>query len=67
VRLGGIYALERIARDSPDDRPTIGRSSRRSSAATPPGRRDCPASTLPPHQWARCPSCRSGPRTCRRA
>jgi Pentapeptide repeats (8 copies) len=24
VRLGGIYALERIARDSPDDRPTIG-------------------------------------------
>jgi uncharacterized protein YjbI with pentapeptide repeats len=24
VRLGGIYALERIARDSPDDQPTIG-------------------------------------------
>jgi Pentapeptide repeats (8 copies) len=24
VRLGGIYALERIARDAPDDRPTIG-------------------------------------------
>ena len=35
VRIGGIYALERIARDSPRDHPTIMEVLAHSSASTP--------------------------------
>src|SRR6266511_3903107 len=50
VRLGGIYALERIARDSPADRATIGEvltAFIRGHAPWPPRLPDQPAATMP--------------------
>jgi hypothetical protein len=67
VRLGGIYALERIARDSPADRATIGEvltAFVRSHAPWPPA---CPTSPPPPRHLRKCRSCNCGHRMCRRA
>lgn len=67
VRLGGIYALERIARDSSADRAAIGEvltAFVRSHAPWPPRVPDQPAAR---RRLTRCQSCRSGPRTSRRA
>jgi hypothetical protein len=47
LRLGGIYALERIARDSPPDRATIGEVLTAYIRHRSPGRRPNPASTSP--------------------
>jgi Pentapeptide repeats (8 copies) len=53
VRLGGIYALERIARDSPADRATIGEvltAFVRSHTPWPPSLPDQPPATTPPEE-----------------
>jgi len=66
VRLGGIYALERIARDSPGDRPTIGEvltAYLRGHAPWPPRLEGQPPSR---RRSRRSPSYGCGRRMCRR-
>jgi hypothetical protein len=68
VRLGGIYALERIARDSPADRATIGEvltAFVRSHAPWPPSLPDQPPATTPPEEVPKLQL--RGTRMCRRA
>jgi hypothetical protein len=68
VRLGGIYALERIARDSATDLPTVVRCCVPTCASTAPGRRVCPARATPislPTNCASCRPCRYARLTCR--
>jgi hypothetical protein len=60
VRLGGIYALERIANDSPNDRTTIAEVLTAFVRAVRRGRRSLPANTSPRPRSSRCRSCKRG-------
>jgi hypothetical protein len=52
VRIGGIYALERVARDSAKDHPNIIEVSPRSSASTPANNGQSPNPMMPPRLTA---------------